>query len=96
MPADLLIADAHLHIWDAQAHRYPWLGDEPLTFRYGDYSALPRRYLVDDYRRDAAGWRVIRGVHVEAEWDPADPVGEMEFIAGEPMKPATKRFAGRW
>ena len=81
MPADLPIADAHLHIWDAQAHRYPWLGEQPLPFRYGDYSALPRRYLVDDYRRDASGWRVVRGVHIEAEWDSADPVGEMDFIA---------------
>ena len=82
MPADLLIADAHLHIWDAQTHRYPWLCDQPIAFRYGDYSALPRRYLIDDYRRDAAGWRVVRGVHIEAEWDSADPVGEMVFIAG--------------
>ena len=76
------IADAHLHIWDARAHRYPWLGEQPIAFRYGDYRALPRCYLVDDYRRDASAWRVVRGVHIEAEWDPADPVGEMDFIAG--------------
>ena len=24
----------------------------------------------------------MRGVHIEAEWDPRDPVGEMDFIAG--------------
>lgn len=52
-----------------------------MAFRYGDYSALPRRYLVEDYRRDAGNWQVARGVHVEAEWDPQDPVGEMNFIA---------------
>ena len=60
MPADLLIADAHLHIWDAQEHRYPWLDDEPFPFRYGDYSALPRRYLVDEEfleRREGFYWR---------------------------------------
>ena len=82
MPAaDLQIADAHLHIWDALAHRYPWLSDRPVAFRYGDYSALPRRYLVPDYRRDSRNWDVVRGVHIEAEWDPGDPLGEMEFIA---------------
>jgi predicted TIM-barrel fold metal-dependent hydrolase len=76
-----LVADAHLHLWDAEAHRYPWLSDRLVDFRYGDYSALPRRYLVGDYRRDAAGWDVARGVHVEAEWDPHDPAGEMNFVA---------------
>lgn len=53
-----------------------------MAFRYGDYGALPRRYGVDDYRRDAARWQVERGVYVEAEWDPSDPAGEMDFIAG--------------
>jgi predicted TIM-barrel fold metal-dependent hydrolase len=37
---------------------------------------------VGDYRRDAAGWTVTHGVYVEAEWDPRDPAGEMDFIAG--------------
>jgi predicted TIM-barrel fold metal-dependent hydrolase len=77
----LPIADAHLHIWDALAHRYPWLCDRPIAFRYGDYSALPRRYSVADYRRDSAGWHVTHGVHIEAEWDPHDAVGEMDFVA---------------
>ena len=64
-------------------HYYPWLCDpEPISFRYGDYSSLRKPYLVDDYRADSAGWRVERGVYVEAEWDPRDPLGEMNFIAG--------------
>lgn len=53
-----------------------------MAFRYGDYGALPRRYTVRDYRRDAGGWTVTHGVYVEAEWDPRDPGGEMDFIAG--------------
>lgn len=68
-------------MWDAQAHYHPWLSDRPVAFRYGDYGALPRRYGVDDYRRDSARWQVERGVYVEAEWDPRDPAGEMDFIA---------------
>ena len=56
--------------------------DRPVEFRYGDYRTLPRRYLAEDYRRDAARWQVARGVHIEAEWDPSDPTGEMDFIAG--------------
>ena len=74
--------DAHLHVWNPQRHYYPWLCDpEPIAFRYGAYQALRRPYLVDDYFADAAGWAVERGVYVEAEWDPNDPVGEMQFIS---------------
>jgi predicted TIM-barrel fold metal-dependent hydrolase len=69
-------------VWDPRAHYYPWLCDpQPIAFRYGDYSALRRRYLVEDYRADTAGWQVTHGVYVEAEWDPRDPLGEMDFIS---------------
>jgi predicted TIM-barrel fold metal-dependent hydrolase len=78
----LRIADAHLHLWDPRRHYYPWLCDpEPIAFRYGDYRALRRPYLAREYFADAAGWTVERGVYVEAEWDPRDPIGEMAFIA---------------
>jgi predicted TIM-barrel fold metal-dependent hydrolase len=71
-----------MHVWDPHAHYYPWLCDErPIAFRYGDYSKLRRRYLVDEYRADTAGWRVAHAVYIEAEWDPRDPCGEMEFVA---------------
>src|SRR5687768_5418546 len=81
-PSDLLIADAHFHVWDPQAHYYPWLCDpQPITFRYGDYSALRRPYLIEDYRRDSAKWNVVCGVYVEAEWAPRGPGGEVAFIA---------------
>jgi predicted TIM-barrel fold metal-dependent hydrolase len=70
-----------MHLWDAHAHYYPWLCDErPIPFRYGDYSKLRRRYLADDYRADSEGWRVLKAVYIEAEWDPRDPLGEMAFI----------------
>lgn len=69
-------------MWDPQAHYYPWLCDpQPIAFRYGDYRALRRRYLVEDYRADTAGWQITHGVYVEAEWDPRDPLGEMVFIS---------------
>lgn len=72
-----------MHLWDPRAHYYPWLCDpEPIAFRYGDYGALRRPYLAEDYRADSAGWAVQRTVYIEAEWDPRDPHGEMAFIAG--------------
>ena len=74
------VADAHLHLWDAHARYYPWLCDRAVNFRYGDYSALPRRYALENYRADTGRWEVTHGVYVEAEWDPDDPLGEMAFI----------------
>jgi predicted TIM-barrel fold metal-dependent hydrolase len=41
---------------------------------------LKRPYRVADYRADSAKWQVVRGVYIEAEWDPRDPLGEMLFI----------------
>ena len=75
------IVDAHQHFWNPALHYYPWLCDEPpIAFRYGDYRALRRPYLPSDYRADAAPFTVEGSVYVEAEWNPADPVGEMRFI----------------
>ena len=75
------IVDAHQHFWDPSSHYYPWLNDEPpIPFRYGDYRAIRRSYLPPDYLADAAPFRVDKSVYVEAEWDPRDPVGEMDYI----------------
>jgi len=79
---DLPIIDAHQHFWDLEHNRYPWLQDTPpITFRYGDYTALRRNYLPADFRRDCARHRVVKTVHVEAEWDPEDPVGETRWVS---------------
>ena len=75
------IVDAHQHFWDPASHYYPWLNDEPpIPFRYGDYGPIRRRYLPSDYRADTAPFEVDKTVYVEAEWDPRDPIGEMDFI----------------
>ena len=75
------IIDAHQHFWDIQANYLPWLRDEPpIAFRYGDYSALKRNYLPQDYRHDAAGFALAGSVFVETEWDPQDPLGETRWV----------------
>jgi len=78
---DLPIVDAHQHFWDLDRNYLPWLCDQPpIPFRYGDYGALRRSYLPADYLRDAAGHEVVGTVHVEAEWNPDDPVGETRWL----------------
>lgn len=81
MTRPFAIVDAHHHVWDPSVNYHPWLRDKPVSgFRYGDYGAINRRYLVADYLADAGNWPVSGSVYVEAEWDPQDPAGEMDFI----------------
>jgi predicted TIM-barrel fold metal-dependent hydrolase len=80
MTEPLTIVDAHQHFWDPERNYHPWLADKPVAFRYGDYSAIKRRYLPEDYLRDAGHYRVVGTVYIETEWDPHDPIGEMEYV----------------
>lgn len=74
--------DAHQHFWDLGCNPYPWLQDpEPITFRYGDYSALKRNYLPADLASDTAGFAPVKTVHIEAEWDRANPVDETRWLS---------------
>lgn len=76
------IVDAHQHFWDLERNRIPWLQDEPpIPFRYGDYAAIRRTYRPDDYRRDAGRFTVEASVYIETEYDPADPLGEVAWVA---------------
>lgn len=79
---NLPIVDAHHHFWDLGGGRlYPWLMRPPwLNFRYGDYAAIRRTYLPDDYAKDTAQHNVVKTIHMEAEYDPADPVGESRWL----------------
>ena len=81
-PQMLEIIDAHHHLWDPERNYHPWLRDEPqIPFRYGDYKALRRRYLHEQYLGDSRDYKVVGSVYVETEWDPTDPGGEMAYVA---------------
>jgi len=75
------ILDAHHHFWDLSANYLPWLADHPVAFRYGNYDALKRNYMPDDYRADAGRHEIVGSVFVETEWDPRDPLGEVAWVA---------------
>jgi predicted TIM-barrel fold metal-dependent hydrolase len=76
------MVDAHQHFWDPAVNPHPWLqAGVMIPFRYGDYSAIKRRYLPDDYRADAAGHDIRETVYVETEWDPSGPIDETRYAA---------------
>ena len=81
-PTKRRIIDAHHHFWDPTRNYHPWLCDpEPIPFRYGDYSALRKPYLIHDYRRDNQHYQVDGSVYIETEWDPKDFAGETRYVA---------------
>lgn len=74
------IIDAHHHVWDLR-NDLPWLKDEPVPFRYGDYSSICRDYSPLDYRRDTASWPIVGSVYVEAEWNRTRAADESRWVA---------------
>ncbi|MEM7249958.1 MAG: amidohydrolase family protein [Pseudomonadota bacterium] len=75
------IIDAHHHFWDVEKNYHPWLCDEPLIeSRHGDYRAIRKNYLPEEFARDTTDFRVVGSVYIETEWDPSDPLGETQWI----------------
>jgi predicted TIM-barrel fold metal-dependent hydrolase len=75
------IIDAHVHFWDLERFRYPWL-DAP------EVASLRRNCLPNDLGEAAHGLDLRGVVHVQAEVDHAvDPVEEttwLEDLRGKP------------
>jgi predicted TIM-barrel fold metal-dependent hydrolase len=79
-PYDGPIVDAHHHLWDLSMGRHPWLRPARGEMVFGDNAPLRRDYLPIDYRADARNQPVVATVHIEAGWDPADPVAETAWL----------------
>jgi len=73
------IIDSHHHLWEW--HNYPWLTAPMTPKMYGDdYSGLRQDYLADDLIGDFGSNNVVKSVHVQANYDPSNPVGETEWL----------------
>jgi L-fuconolactonase len=64
------IVDTHVHLWDLDRFRLPWLEAG---------GPLARDYLPDDYREAIAGLPVVRAVYMEVDVEPAQHVAEAEY-----------------
>jgi L-fuconolactonase len=60
------VVDAHVHLWDpARTDWYPYLSHPPQQGG-GDSSRMHRRFDVDLYRSESAGWNVEKFINVAA------------------------------
>ncbi|MEO1104753.1 MAG: amidohydrolase family protein, partial [Pseudomonadota bacterium] len=80
-PRAVKLIDAHHHYWDPIANDHPWLAPgAAIPFRYGDYEALKRPFLPNDYDAVSADFDVVATITMEGEWSPADPLGEANWM----------------
>lgn len=81
---DIRIVDPHVHLWDLSRARYAWLQDDPLPHNpAGDMTPIARRdYGLNDYRADAAGWRVDKIIHIECGLPSGEQLAETDWLQG--------------
>ena len=79
---NLKIVDAHHHLWDLNNKdtSYAWLMVEEGEAFFGDYAAIRKSYLLEDYLEDAKNQNLIKSVHVQAEHDDDKPVNETAWL----------------
>jgi len=81
MNAPSRMIDAHVHLWDLQRIRHPWL-EPPFSDHgiNGNVAAIARDYRLDDYLHDGKGWNIAGIVHVEAGVDPLLALAETRWL----------------
>jgi L-fuconolactonase len=68
---DYAVVDPHLHVWDTNRLRYPWLAGFPL---------LNRSFLMADFDQARGGLMVEQLVFVQAECEPAQHLLELSWV----------------
>ncbi len=67
------IIDTHLHLWDLDKFRLPWLAGE-------EVQAINRSFLMKDYLEDTQGLNVVKAVYMEVDVHPEQQVQEAEYV----------------
>jgi predicted TIM-barrel fold metal-dependent hydrolase len=79
---NIKIVDAHHHLWDLNNKdtKYSWLMVTEGEAFFGDYAAIRKSYLLEDYIEDSKNQNIIKSVHVQAEHDDDKPVNETAWL----------------
>lgn len=79
MTTHIKIIDSHIHLYDNKANQHSFLDEFDPNYAafVGDYSAMPRKYLLENYLKDSADYQVD-GI-VWHEFLSADPIREAQW-----------------
>ena len=83
------IVDPHHHLWDLEANVYPWLVGEPVEAVFGPYEPIRKTYSISALRAEPRRHELLKSVHVQTEFDPANPVGETVWLQSVADDPAS-------
>jgi predicted TIM-barrel fold metal-dependent hydrolase len=85
------VIDCHHHLINFRTGQYPWLQDEYLgnAFFLGSYERLRRDYLAEEFQADFLPLKLAGSVHIEAEHDRSNQVGETRWLSRVNAETAT-------
>ena len=72
------IVDAHHHLW--RKADLPWLSGPMLPRIFGEYEAIRRDYLIEEFRQDMEPCGVVRSVYVQTNWPQAGALDEVAWV----------------
>lgn len=81
--ANFSIVDTHLHLWDLQNLRYPWLDEEP---------KINKNFLLEDYKEASKNLDIQQMVFMQCDCLPEQSVDEAMWVAG--LMQEESRLAG--
>ena len=80
MPSLPNIIDAHHHLWDLRACRYPWLMARGVKRFFGDPTPIQKNYLIGDFFRDIGGLPVAASIHIQVGVEESQSVAETRWL----------------
>lgn len=83
----LKFVDAHHHLWDLSALRYPWLMAHGEPRFFGDPTPIQKDYGVLDFVSESPRYRPARSVHVQVGVAPGDELLETQWLQQLPSFP---------
>ncbi len=72
------VIDAHHHIW--RRADQPWLQGPTVPRIFGNYDAIKRDYLIEEYLADLAENGVVKSIYVQTNWAKERAVEEVEWV----------------
>jgi len=76
------IVDAHIHWWDLNTTIILADGQQEGDSGLSGAGPIAHTYVAENYLADAAGYDISAVVHIEAQWDPSDSLGETRWLEG--------------